>query len=211
MFFHQTLQKQFTNIWKTLSLSGYPYSPFLGAALAGEETWTNEGKTRWQIFWQSCVQITIRGITEIGVSFGLSLKYVSYIYHSKRSKCAVSRFPTSSHPSDLFLNGQVRWLQGTDGLTCPRDSRCLQLGISQAAYRLDLPLCNFRGEFIHWPACPHGQVWVGPCWLKPAGAYQAKFSFPGCHKVHLTLASKSLNTQPVCFVQMPNADVQNTI
>lgn len=109
-------------------------------------------------------------------------------------------FQLASHPSDLFLNGQVRWLQGTDGLTCPRDSRCLQLGISQAAYRLDLPLCNFRGEFIHWPACPHGQVWVGPCWLKPAGAYQAKFSFPGCHEVHLTLASKAWTlSQPVLF------------
>lgn len=134
MFFHQTLQKQFTNIWKTLSLPGYPYSPFLGAALAGEETWTGEGKTRWQIFWQSCVQITIRGITKIGVSFGLSLKYVSYIYHSKRSKCAVSNFLSSFRFVPQWTSPVAagdRWLNLPQGQQMPAAkyfSGCLQTG-----------------------------------------------------------------------------------
>lgn len=147
------------------------------------------------------------------VSFGLSLKYVSYIYHSKRSKCAVSKFPTclSSFRFVPQWTSPVaagdRWLNLPQGQQMPAAryfSGCLQTGSA--------PLQLSRR--IHTLTClpdPHGQVWVGPCWLKPAGAYQAKFSFPGCHEVHLTLASKSLDTQPACFVQMPNADVQNTI
>lgn len=125
-----------------------------------------------------------------------------YIYHTRRSKCAVSRFPTclssfraTPQWTSLVAAGD-RWLLLPQKLQVPAGryfSGCLQTGSAplQPSRRIHTLTCL--------PDPIHGQVWVGQCWLKPAGGYQAKFSFPGCHEVHLTLASKSLNTQPSLF------------
>lgn len=55
------------------------------------------------------------------------------------------------------------------------------------------------------PDSNYVQVWVGQCWLRPAGGYQAKFSFPGCHKRHLSLKAWTLSHSG--FAQRLNTDV----
>ena len=87
-----------------------------------------------------------------------------------------------------------RWLTlpQEEHMPAPRHfSDCLQTG--------SVPLqLSRRAHTLTWLPDPrHGKAWVGQCWLRSAGACQAKFSFPGCHEVHLTLVSKSLDTQPV--------------
>lgn len=55
------------------------------------------------------------------------------------------------------------------------------------------------------PESNHVQSWVGQCWLRSAGGYQAKFSFPGCHERHLSLKAWTLSQS--VFAQRLNTDV----
>lgn len=103
------------------------------------------------------------------------------------------------HPSELFLDGQVWWLQGTDGLCCPRSWRCLQAGVSHAVSDwICLSVTFQENPYLDLPAWPHPWTGMGGTVLAQASwRTLGQVFLPRMPWSSLTLTSKSLNTQSV--------------
>lgn len=202
--FHQTPQKQYQIPAKTVSLPGCPFSPFLGA------TPRNFWEKKHELVKR---RLVIAFLVELLLNYhqrksGNRGKFWSVIDMSARfasqrdlgmqrlkfPACLSSFRAVPQWTSPMAVGDRWLMLPQEEQTPAARHfSGCLQTG--SAPLRLSRRVCSLTCL----PDPNHGQTWVGQCLLKTAGGYQAKFSFPGCHEVHLTLVSKSLDTQPVWF------------